>query len=72
MAKWGVNMEREYLKDNCNRILGWRMQVGNKVYGYNRNGYPVGHYDTFFKDTKDICGRLIGRGDLLTTLIMAK
>ena len=65
-------MEREYLKDTCNRILGWKITIGNKVYGYERNGKQVGYYDLFFKDTKDVCGRLIGRGDLLATLIITK
>ncbi len=65
-------MDREYLRDNCNRILGWRITMGNKIYGYERNGKLVGFYDIFFKDTKDVLGKLVGWGDLLTTLIVMK
>lgn len=63
-------MEREYIKDNCNRILGWRIEFGNRIAGFDKNGYLRGFYDPFFKTTSDNCNRVIGRGDMLTSLIL--
>ncbi len=63
-------MPREYIKDNCNRILGYRIEYGNKIAGFDRHNRLCGFYDPFFKTTSDSCCRVIGRGDMLTALIL--
>ena len=63
-------MPREYIKDNCNRILGYRIEYGNKIAGFDKLNRLCGFYDPFFKTTSDNCGRVIGRGDMLTALIL--
>jgi len=61
---------RQVLRDSTGKLLGWRQQTGRQVRGYAADGSPAGWYDTVMNATYDRSGRLIGRGDLLASLIV--
>jgi len=65
-------MERNYIKDNCNRILGWSIDNGSVVSGFDHLGKLKGSFDKRFKTTMDVCGRVVSRGDTLVALILAR
>ena len=62
-------MAREYLKDNCNRIMGWIDDQGSREYIYDSTGHQLGWYQKNTDSTFDNCGRMLGRGNTLTRLL---
>ena len=63
-------MIQNYLKDNCNRILGWTGYVGGREYAYDKHGKILGSYLSSTNSSYDTCGRLLGNGNLLSFLVM--
>ena len=63
-------MSQNYLKDNCNRILGWTAQVGGREYAYDKYGHMLGSYLNNTNSSFDVCGRLLGSGNLMSFLVM--
>lgn len=63
-------MSRFLLKDNMGRIIGdiSEQSNGNKILK-DANGKILGTYCAMTNLTKDSCGRLVGRGDLLAMLL---
>ena len=64
-------MARQELRDGFGRLLGWRQQSGSRIEGYDSGGRLKGWYEPRANETHDAGGRLIGRCDLLTTLILS-
>ena len=62
-------MAKQYLRDQRGRILGWLDQVNDKLYIRDWMGRICGWYDTKTNYTRDKQGRIVGRGNLLTTLL---
>ncbi len=65
-------MERNYIKDNCNRILGWFIDGGNIISGFDHLGKLKGSYDKRFNTTLDVCGHVVSRGNTIVMLILKK
>ncbi len=63
-------MERVYIKDNCNKILGWYIDSGHVVSGFNNLGQLKGTFDKRFSTTLDVCGRVVSRGNTLVMLML--
>jgi len=61
---------RQEFRDRAGKLLGWREQSGRRIMGRNQAGALVGWYDTVANETRDQAGRLVGRGDMLATLIV--
>ena len=62
-------MRQEY-RGRMGKLLGWRVQSGRRVLGHIHTGALVGWHDTVTNETRDQAGRLVGRGDMLATLIV--
>lgn len=62
-------MRQEY-RDRTGKLLGWRIQSARRVCGHIHTGALIGWYDTVTNETRDQAGRLVGRGDMLATLIV--
>ena len=62
-------MPKQYLRDKRGRILGWLDQVNDKRYIRDWMGRICGWYEPKTNYTRDKQGRIVGRGDLLTTLL---
>ena len=63
-------MAKQYLRDKRGRILGWREQgVNDKLYIRDWMGRICGWYENKTNYTRDKQGRIVGRGNLLTTLL---
>ncbi len=60
---------RQNYRDRTGMLRGWSEPVGNRINGRDRGGYLVGWYDPARDETRDRTGRLVGRGDLLVSLI---
>lgn len=63
-------MSQNYLKDNCNRILGWTSMVNGREYAYDKHGHMLGSYLNNTNSSFDVCGRLLGSGNLMSFLVM--
>lgn len=62
-------MAKQYLRDKRGRILSWLDQVNDKIYIRDWMGRICGWYEGKTNYTRDRQGRIVGRGDLLTTLL---
>jgi len=62
-------MSKEYLRDNCNRLLGVLENNGKTITLKDERNYLVGIYDIRANRTVDANNRQIGSGNLLTTLL---
>ena len=63
-------MAKQNLRDKRGRILGWFDDgIDGKIYLRDWMGRRCGWYDTKSDTTRDSQGRLVGRGNLLTTLL---
>ena len=63
-------MAKQYLKDGKGRILGWiEDSVNGKMYIRDWLGHICGWYKTASNTTYDKFGRLVGRGNLLISLL---
>ena len=68
-SQHGGKAMRQYLRDSNGRLIGWREEgVVGRINGRNDAGRLVGWFDPARNETRDANGRLVGRGDLLTTL----
>ena len=61
-------MRQEY-RDRTGSLLGYREQRGDRVDCRDRTGSLLGSYYSARDETRDRCGSLIGRGDLLSSLL---
>lgn len=57
------------LRDRMNRPIGSLVNDGHRIKGRDRLGRPVGWYDPESDQTRDRLGCVVGRGNLLATLI---
>ncbi len=63
-------MATEVLKNKRGVTIGTITDSSsNKLVIKNRNGVTLGYYDKIANTTKDRSGKLIGRGNLLVSLI---
>ena len=62
---------RQDIRDRTGRLLGWRQENGNRIDGRDAGGMLRGWYDPRQNETKDACGRLVGKSDILAALIVA-
>ena len=63
-------MPKQYLRDKRGRILGWLDDgVGSKMCIRDWQGKIWGWYDPKTDFTRDKQGRIVGRGNLLATLL---
>ena len=63
-------MAKQYLRDKRGRILGWiDNSITGKLYIRDWMGRICGWYDIRTNLTRDKQGRIVGRGNLLTTLL---
>jgi hypothetical protein len=58
-----------YLRDNCGRPIGIIKNVGNTRHVCTTTGRVLGWYNIASNTTHDITGRVIGYGDLTSTLL---
>jgi hypothetical protein len=66
----GGKAVRQYLRDSNGRLIGWREDgMVGRVNGRDDAGRLVGWFDRTRNETRDANGRLVGMGDLLTTLL---
>ena len=63
-------MAQNYIKDNCNRIIGWASSVGGREYAYDKHGHILGSFLNTTNSSFDVCGRLLGSGNLMSYLVM--
>jgi hypothetical protein len=61
--------EREFLRDRYGTIIGQIVVEGTRQTLRDRYGYLLGWYDDSSNLTHDQYGTIIGRGNLLTTLL---
>jgi hypothetical protein len=70
-SKHGGETMRQYLRDSNGRLIGWREEgMVGRINGRNDAGRLVGWFDPARNETRDANGRLVGRGDLLATLML--
>lgn len=62
-------MESQELRDKNNRLLGKINDVGGKVELRDANNRLKGRYDPKTNETRDDSNRLVGKGNLLTSLL---
>jgi len=63
-------MADQRLEDSRGHILGFiRSEGGGRLRLESNNGYTLGYYDPRRNETTDKGGRVVGRGNLLTTLL---
>lgn len=62
-------MSIEYVKDAVGKILGKIVKHGTKTYLHDANMKALGFYDPSTNTTHTATGKLVGRGNLLMTLI---
>ena len=61
-------MRQEY-RDRTSSLLGYREERGDRIDCRDRTGSLIGSYYPACDETRDRFGRLVGRGDLLSSLI---
>lgn len=61
--------EREFLRDRYGTIIGQIMAEGTRQTLRDSYGYLLGWFDSSDNLTHDQYGTIIGRGNLLTTLL---
>lgn len=62
---------RQYLRNSNGRLIGWREDgMVGRINGRDDAGRLVGWFDIARDETRDSCGRFIGRGDLLSALVV--
>jgi hypothetical protein len=63
-------MAKQLLRDRTGRILGWYDDgTAGKIYLRDWMGRICGWYEPKTNYTRDKQGRIVGRGNLLTTLL---
>ncbi|MBM3902275.1 MAG: hypothetical protein FJ379_09320 [Verrucomicrobia bacterium] len=62
-------MADQELRDRSGKLLGKIRPSGSKLEIRNASGMIRGTYDPMRDETRDSSGRLIGRGNLLATLL---
>ena len=71
-SQQGGEAMRQYLRDSNGRLIGWREDgASGRINGRDAAGRLAGWFDPLSNETRDVNGRLVGRGDLLTSLIVA-
>jgi len=66
---WGRTMRQE-LRDGKGRLLGWTEKSGVRIEGMDSRGRLKGWYHPSVNETYDARGRLVGRCNLLSALIL--
>lgn len=61
---------RQELRNRLGRPLGWLDNRGDRIEGRDRLGRLVGWYSSREDQTRDRLGRIVGRGNLLSALIL--
>lgn len=63
-------MDKMYIKDSCGRILGWIKSdpSGDKI-AFDNCGRITGKYRANVNITQDASGRIIAKGDWLSSTI---
>ena len=62
-------MADQVLKNSKNQILGKIKLQSGKYVLYNENNHRMGAYDPKTDQTRDANNRLVGKGNILTTLL---
>lgn len=62
-------MATQELRDRTGKLLGKIKEVGAKFELRGPTGALKGKYDSKSNETRDAIGRLVGKGNLLTTLL---
>ena len=57
------------IRNRDGRIIGWTEERGNCTYLLEANGRQIGHYNHDLNETRDRDGCLVGKGNLLMTLL---
>lgn len=57
-------------RDNLGVLLGTTEKISQRIEARDRLGRLVGYFDITLNTTRDYNGRLIGKGDQLTSLFM--
>ena len=65
-------MAMQYLYDNRGRVLGWLKEVPTKIQLFSWQGKLLGWYDTRIDKTFAATGRLVGRGNILASLLQPR
>lgn len=69
----GGETMRQYLRDSNGRLIGWREEgMVARINGRDDAGRLVGWFDPPRNETRDANGRLVGRGDLLSSIIVSE
>jgi hypothetical protein len=61
---------RQELRDRLNRPIGRYDHQGDRIEGRDRLGRLVGWYSAGDDQTRDRLGRIVGRGNMLSALIV--
>ena len=64
-----ANMSRQWIKTRNGSVLGSINENGNYLFVYDKQGKCYGKYDPRNDTTYDTQGRMVGRGNTLTTLL---
>ena len=62
-------MALEKLTDWTGKIIGWTDWQGSKKWLYDFNHRKLGYYDKATNKTYDWQNRIVGNGDIITTLL---
>lgn len=62
-------MKEQVLRDKSNRKIGKIKEINGKLEIRNPSNQLLGRYDPKSDQTRDKSNRLIGKGNLLTTLL---
>ncbi|MBR6549451.1 MAG: hypothetical protein IKT68_07925 [Clostridia bacterium] len=62
-------MAREPIKDWTGKIIGFTEWSGNKKWLSDFYGRKLGYYDRSADKTCEFGGRMVGKGDILMTLL---
>lgn len=61
--------QRQELRDSSQRLIGYLQDIGDYVEIRNNSAKLLGKYYPNVNETRDSSGRLVGKGNLLTTLL---
>ena len=62
-------MAREKIQDWTGKILGFKEQIGSKLWLYDWTGRKIGYYDSSTGKTYDWTGRIVGQGNILMSML---